>query len=178
MIYENARQKSRQNIKNTMLLLMRTKPLRSITVTELCSMCRLNRSTFYAHYPTLDHLIRDLHRDLFLLMEDRLYLSSTSSEMRDEALFTSFLIHVCQEDERFTLFLRSEDINAFVLNMVHHFLTLLCPENESPEKRYSLIYHMVGAFTLLCTWIQEGYPCPAEALARQIIELSQSAKRP
>lgn len=178
MIYENARQKSRQTIKNTMLHLMRTKSLRSITVTELCDKCQLNRSTFYAHYPTLDHLIHDLHRDLFLLMEDRLRLNSASSEMRDEALFTSFLIHVCQEDERFTLFLRSEDINGFVRNMVHHFLTLLCAENESPEKRYSLIYHMVGAFTLLCTWIQEGYPCPAETLARQIIELSQSSKRP
>lgn len=176
MIYENARQKSRQTLKHTMLQLMRTKPLRSISVTELCSLCKLNRSTFYAHYPTIEQLICDLHRDLFLLMEEYLHLDGSADTLADEALFTSFLVHVCQEDERFALFLRCSEANLFAQNMVSHFLALLCPKDANAERRYSLIYHMVGSFTLLCTWIQEDFPCPAQTLARQIIALSAHAQ--
>ena len=178
MIYENARQKSRQAIKSTMLQLMRTKPMLSITVTEICRLCHLNRSTFYAYYPTIDHLISDLHRDLFLLMEEHLHLTPQTYNDRDKALFTSFLIHICQEDERFRLFVRSDNPNLFVSNMAEHFLSRFCPKNASIARRYAQLYHMVGAFTLLCAWIQEGYPCPAEELAQQILELTESAKRP
>jgi len=174
MTYDKARQKSRAAIKNAMLALMQAKPLGSITVTELCRRCRLNRSTFYAYYPTMEHLIHDLHTDLFLQMEIDLHLERGNYGMRDKALFTSFLANECQSDSRFTLFLRSDEANLFVRNMVAHFLSRLCPQDASVAQRNSLLYHMTGAFTLLCKWIYEGYPCPAEELAEQIMALSSS----
>lgn len=173
MAYTKAREKTEQALHAAMLSLMRTKPLHSITVTELCSLCGLNRSTFYAHYATIDHLIRDLHEELFLLMEESLNLSPHTYAVRNEAQFTRFLIQICKEDERFRLFVRSEDANRFVSHMVDHFLTRFCPKDAGVARRNAQLYHMVGAFTLLCAWIHEGYPYPAEELAAQIIALSQ-----
>ena len=178
MAYEKARLKSRQALKDAMLRLMRNKPVSSITVIELCRLCGLNRSTFYAHYPTLEDLLRDVHRDLFIRMEEYLNMTPGASNIRDEALFTSFLVHICQEDERFTLFLRCDESNLFEQNMVSHFLALLCPGETDLKQRNSLLFHMVGAFTLLCEWIRLGFPCPAEELAAQIIALTRSAKSP
>lgn len=172
MGYEKAKQKSRRALKDAMLTLLRANPCRSVTVTELCAAAHVNRSTFYAHYPSIDHLIGDLHADLFGLMRDFLHLTPQSASLRDEALFTDFLLHICQEDDRFRLFLRAADPTVFTRNMVLYFLELLCPEKASPERRYSLLYHMIGAFTLLCSWIREDYPISAAALSRQIVQFS------
>ena len=178
MGYEKAKQKSRRALKDAMLTLLRANPCRSVTVTELCAVSRLNRSTFYMHYHSIDQLICDLHNDLFEQMKDYLHLTPHSEHLRDEALFTNFLLHISQEDDRFRLFLRADRSNLFMQNMAAYFLKRLCPADAPAEKRNSLLYHMVGAFTLLCTWIHEGYPISAADLSRQIITLSQNAKRP
>jgi len=172
MSYDRARQKSRAAIEAAMHTLMRTRPLSRITVTEICQLCGLNRSTFYAYYPTIDHLIREMHTTLFLQMEEYLHLSPQTYGTRDKELFTSFLVHVCQEDERFCLYLRSGQPTLFAQHMVDHFLTRLCPKDATIARRNAQLYHMVGAFTLLCAWISEGFPCPAEELAEQILALT------
>ena len=174
MIYENARQKSRQALRETMLGLMRTKPIRSITVTELCRACRLNRSTFYAHYNTVEHLLDDLYSGLFRDMEAYLQLRPHQQRITDEDVFTDFLVHTCQQDNRFMLFLRSDDALRFERNMIIHFLNRQYPQGASMADQYDLLYHIGGAFTLVCTWIREGYPCPPRDLARRIISLTRT----
>ena len=47
-------------IKTTFMELLNRKPLNKITVTEICALADVNRSTFYAYYTD----IFDLHRKI------------------------------------------------------------------------------------------------------------------
>ena len=55
---EHRVQATKKLLRDSLLSLLNQKPLRSITVKELCANAKLNRGTFYAHY-----------RDVFDLME-------------------------------------------------------------------------------------------------------------
>ena len=47
-------------IRNSLLELLRTKPIAKITVTEICEMAGINRATFYAHYSGPSDLLHAL----------------------------------------------------------------------------------------------------------------------
>lgn len=64
--------KSRQGIFTAMLILLGTKPLNRITVTELCMTAIINRKTFYSQYPTVEAAFDDLQLHIVLSYIDRL----------------------------------------------------------------------------------------------------------
>mgnify|MGYP000329139790 CR=1 FL=1 len=51
--YGSARGKTKGSIVNAFLSLRAKKPLEKITVKELCQLARINKSTFYTHYPDI-----------------------------------------------------------------------------------------------------------------------------
>ena len=46
-------EKTKGSIVNAFLSLRAKKPLEKITVKELCQLARINKSTFYTHYPDI-----------------------------------------------------------------------------------------------------------------------------
>ena len=56
-------QYTRRALRDALIELLADKPLARITVRELCERADVNRSTFYAHYPDLDSLLRDIEED-------------------------------------------------------------------------------------------------------------------
>lgn len=51
-------------IRNSLLELLRTKPIAKITVTEICEMAGINRATFYAHYSDPSDLLHALESEI------------------------------------------------------------------------------------------------------------------
>ncbi len=49
-------------LEQALLRLLKQKPLRRITVTELCEAAAVSRSTFYAHYSNVDDIYQELLR--------------------------------------------------------------------------------------------------------------------
>ena len=58
---EQAEKKFKQNL----IALSETKPLKKITVAELCKLCKVNRGTFYNHYNDIEDIIEKIEDDLF-----------------------------------------------------------------------------------------------------------------
>jgi len=56
-------QYSRQVIEDTVLQLLETKPLEAITVTEVCRLADVNRTTFYRHYPDIFHCLDQIETE-------------------------------------------------------------------------------------------------------------------
>lgn len=60
---DNSRKEDRRNaytekvIKDTVFQLLQTKPINKITVSEVCRLAEINRSTFYLHYMDCQHVL-------------------------------------------------------------------------------------------------------------------------
>lgn len=51
-------------IRNSLLELLRIKPIAKITVTEICERADINRATFYAHYSDPSDLLHSLEAEV------------------------------------------------------------------------------------------------------------------
>ena len=54
---------TRRAMQDALIELLRNQPLGSITVKALCERADVNRSTFYAHYTSIEDLLHDIERD-------------------------------------------------------------------------------------------------------------------
>ena len=64
--------RSRELIREAMLDLICEKKLNDITIKEVVSRARINRSTFYAHYSNLGDLVEELEAELLTQMVEQL----------------------------------------------------------------------------------------------------------
>lgn len=51
---------TRRAMQDALIDLMRERPLGSITIKALCEQADVNRSTFYAHYDSIEELLHDI----------------------------------------------------------------------------------------------------------------------
>ena len=56
-------QYTRRMLQDALIELLADKPLARITVRELCERADVNRSTFYAHYTSIEDLLHDIEED-------------------------------------------------------------------------------------------------------------------
>ena len=87
--------KSKNKLNNTLLSLLEKKQLKDITVLELCTEAKINRTTFYKYYKDID--------DLVLIMEDTLIkeLEQNINEIKRNYLltYTNYILSNIQEKQ-------------------------------------------------------------------------------
>ena len=68
-------------LRDALMELLRDKPLRSITVKELCARAKLNRGTFYAHYADVYDLMEQIEAEMEAEFLDALTPVLTEEQM-------------------------------------------------------------------------------------------------
>ena len=58
-------------LKESLLTLLKQKPINKITVKEVCERAELNRATFYAHYSDCFALLESIEEDLLEAFRNR-----------------------------------------------------------------------------------------------------------
>ncbi|MEG0468826.1 MAG: TetR/AcrR family transcriptional regulator, partial [Longicatena sp.] len=76
-IANNARRKaSQKKIENAFIELIQDKKVEDVSITDICSIAKVNRSTFYANYVDIYDLVEKIRErmlnDFFLLYEDEM----------------------------------------------------------------------------------------------------------
>ena len=61
-------------LKESLLALLKQKPINKITVKEVCELAELNRATFYAHYSDCFALLEQIENELLEAFQDSLKL--------------------------------------------------------------------------------------------------------
>ncbi len=75
-------------LKESLLKLLREKPVNKITVKEVCELSELNRATFYTHYSDCFALLEDIEQELIDAFEESLkYVSSFDVTALIEAIY-------------------------------------------------------------------------------------------
>ena len=59
-------------LKESLLALLKQKPINKITVKEVCELAELNRATFYAHYSDCFALLEQIENELLEEFQDSL----------------------------------------------------------------------------------------------------------
>lgn len=168
---------TRMVLKDSLMELLKEKPLSSITVKEICELADVNRSTFYAHYPDQFALLTQIEDEL---IEDlRHYLSSTNLYKEDEAfdMMVSLLEYFSSKHEKCLILLNEGGDSTFqqkVVSVAEGFMM----ENwmdafniDSDTSKYISTFIISGGIQVIKMWMSKGMIQSPMEMARLINDL-------
>ena len=160
-------------LKNALLEILKTEPISSISIKEICAAADLNRSTFYLHYIDQYELLSDIQQE---------FLDSTLDCLQDVDNSTTtigyiqeFLKYIKKEREVFTILLCNQsDIDfekKFIMNSMNLVKIRVVSPYEGEAEQYVISFLVQGSLSILQQWALNGCNTPVDEMAKLIYEL-------
>lgn len=121
-------QRTRSAIFTAFIELLSEKNYNKITVQEIIDKANVGRSTFYSHFETKDHLIKEFCKDLFdhIFSEDIETECTQYSNKNDiESLIAHILYHLQQSEKNLRKILICESSEIFIMYFKEYILKLV-----------------------------------------------------
>ena len=168
-------------IKKTLIDLIKTKPIRKISVKEICDIAQINRSTFYKHYGNVDDLVGKIEKELI----NELKKSINQSKNKDTKKTLIEMLEVMKSEIDLYCALLSENGDAlFKSKLVVELYSELSKNFRydfsvlpEEEQNWLLAFLDNGAFGILDCWIIYGMKEPIEDIAEFMEKVMYSAIR-
>lgn len=165
---------TRKIFKQTLLQLMKQKPIAEITIKELCEMANVNRGTFYAHYKDIYELLHQIEDEMFLELQKMLattdfenlggrdFFAELCKFFRDNQDFCSVLIGPNNDQQFVEKILETGKVIFLGLNKV-----------DVDENILSLYYsfYAAGCISVLRTWVYSGMKESVEQMGELLSKL-------
>ena len=160
--------KSKESLKNSLIMLMKEKPVNHITVKEIVSTADLNRSTFYNYYcdipDMLEKLEEELYNEFLHILELHITKEGITHDIYNEAhKFIEDMCDVIKENVEFCkcIFSKNGDISfLFKLEELveNHIKDQLREEFDGKMDHLAYVYSFVksGYIGILKSWIKGG----------------------
>lgn len=166
---ENQRTRlTKRLLRESLLELLRDKPVEHITVKELCELAELNRSTFYAYYNDVPALYQEMGGELAQALLDHIRAINQGNGIDTEPM----LSYIRDNQELFRLLVyRDKYLNANqpVQRQIIQGYFGLAPELSlscAPEEReYFLEYLYMGGTGIIHRWVRNGCDLPPRQVA-------------
>lgn len=100
-------------IKDAFLQAVQTEPFSKVTITKICQLAEITRSTFYIHYSSLNDLLNDVLDDAFINADDAVLPQLGSS--------TENILSTCQRigsDPKYRRLLMEPDLSEYIINRI------------------------------------------------------------
>lgn len=115
--------KTKKNLYETLILLMKEKTFETIKVTDICEKALVNRSTFYSHfddkYDLLNNLIADLKKNLAKELDKNQKISTTKEYYLE--MIKIFLTHAEEKKEIYASIMINNK-NGISMDMIYDAL--------------------------------------------------------
>lgn len=166
---------TKRMLKDALMELLQQRDLVNISVTAICEVADVHRSTFYKYYKDPAELLRDMEQDYL----EHIPMPSRDLESWDqEGLLektTAFFDYVKQHEEAFRVLLGESTSSGFAARLID----LLCSKYVEPDNGdgnldsyYLHLYIANGTVGLLREWVNSGFPISSREIAEMMYAFS------
>lgn len=163
-------------MKDALMELMENEPLASVSITELCALADVNRSTFYSYYSDLLQLLKEIGDDIInQLPEAKPIDDSADLDKQFIEDFTQFFGYVRKYARDFFILLQSGDVqfsDRLIETIMNRFKRTGGEKIDPLLTRWSYIYCLNGTFGLMRDWIGNGFPLSDREFAELVLHMS------
>ncbi|AEC02423.1 TetR/AcrR family transcriptional regulator [Parasphaerochaeta coccoides] len=169
-------------LKESLVELMKEKPIGKITPTELCRHANMNRNTFYSHYDSPEDLLRSIEDELYEQIKHSIVNSLSKGDI---FLLLSEICQAIHNNGDLCSVLLSEygdkDFFRHLIDLAHDRTIEewraagILLEKEKVEFLYC--FSISGSVATIQKWIQDGMKQRPEDIARFIEKATQHGVR-
>ena len=160
-----------------LISLLKRKSLDFITVSEICEIAGVNRSTFYLHYETVEDLLEETARYLlndflsyFSTETQSIALKLNSCELNDlifvcDKYLTPYFTYIKDNKEVFSTALTNNKILGFGDVYEQMFDNIFNPilnrfEYPQSDRQYVMMYYLNGINAIVSEWLKNDCDKP------------------
>ena len=170
---------SKKVLKESLIALLQQKSLDKISVTELCDLSDLNRSTFYAHYKDPADLLSQVESEVLEALES--YLGSFSfagSESQTVQLLRHIFEYIADNADLCRVLLAESGDIAFQKKVMTYGQQQVIQEPMEKARADADLIDMVSRFCIngcigvVQKWLESGFTKTPEEMADIILKLN------
>lgn len=160
-------------LKESLMELMKEKPITKITIKEICDLSEMSRSTFYLHYQDQFGLLADIEEEVLENTEKA--LGNLGNAFGTPDSIEAYLEYIKENKETFGILLcqpETEDFQKKILGKIEVNVRNSVPEMlDNKNAKYLFTFVMHGSLSVLRTWIESGFDTNTKELAGLIFAL-------
>lgn len=163
---------TRMVLQDSLIELMREKPINKITIKELCERADINRTTFYAHYSDQYDLLRKIEDDTLSWAKETISGFKHKTDKQEALQLLEELFHYFVQNSNYLQVLMSEQGDPefqkqlFTLIYQHCGINPAAEPNETLGTRESYFIFIVnGSVGLIQHWLKHGINKSASEMA-------------
>lgn len=179
--------KSKKALKEALIVLMKEKEFKKITITEIVDFADLNRGTFYKHYQYKEDLLDEVIEDVFADLKDSYRAPYHNNAMFfEERLSTSAIKifdHVYKFSNFYTIIIKANGLPGFpsriceVLKELAINDGLLDQLDSSIDKEIYASYHAYSLLGMIVEWVNGGFKYTSHHMAEQLLQIISTTNR-
>ncbi len=176
--YAQRVQKTKYAVYEALSVLLKEKPLRQISVKELCGRAGINRSTFYNHYGSQYDVLREMGNDLLADIAGELSDTKAGDPEAVERQVAQCFRSAKDHAQLFRLLLDGSVDKTFAdrlfsLPQIETLLSEALSKSSEEEKKMTISFAIHGSCALLEEWLENGCPQSPEEEAALILRLAR-----
>lgn len=152
-------QKTQKNIENIFLNLLKEKDISDISVSLICSIANINRSTFYLHYNNVYDLLEQIEYKMIIKLTKQLNSNNNPLDSDSKRYLLPYLNYIYINKDFFTVFYKYSISNKYESELECILFTSLKKYlnssiiKDTTTLNYCLEYYEAGLFSIIKRWI-------------------------
>ncbi len=176
--------KTRTQLKNALVTLLRVKCINEITIQELVDEADINRSTFYLHYTDIYDMLTSIEQeffDAFLVVidsQDDFERVQNTGELHPNKTLSLLFNEIKKNTDICQVLMGPYGDVAFISKMIYTIgeplkrrVENLFKVNEHPDSEYIYNYCLFGCMGLIRRWFEEGLNKSSDEMAEMTAQL-------
>jgi AcrR family transcriptional regulator len=171
---------TRTALRDSLVELMKQKPVTSITITELCENADINRTTFYAHYKDQYDLLRQIEEETITYIEDTLNKYDNKKDRREILQMLEEILQYIANNSNSIQVLLSEngdvDFQKKLFRRLTFQETMSKYFGESSEDKeiteYYSVFEVNGSIGFIQHWLKNDMKIPPPEVAKLLMNLT------
>jgi len=161
-------------IRDSLMELMKTKPILSVSIKDICELADISRSTFYAHYKDQYDLLRQIEEETLAYLEDNLNRYKDKHTKKETTqMLEEILAYIANNHNSIQVLLSENGDIAFQKKLFQHFAThnlvtkyLSEKQQDNGTMAHYSVFVVHGAIGMVQYWLKNNMPIPVPELAK------------
>lgn len=165
-------------LRESLIELLKEKPISRLTIKELCQRADINRATFYSHYADQYDLLKQIEAEFIADINsylDHFNIETVSTNMVQ--ILSKILEYIAENSELCHVLLGNNgiiDFQTYIMKIVSERVVIEWRKKKRVDEttaEYIYTYVATGSIGIIRKWLQDDNPKPSQQMAEFISHL-------